>query len=255
MQYPSEFVAPSQIVAPHPQLPIYADGLLCQLNPSQCQQVLRSTKSMKKHWHINHHGWSAGKKRGRPSRIKAKGLQARMEQGYTRVYCQRLFGSRHGSQYFQVHAPSEGPAGGPEPVPVDSDAAWAQVGKQMAKAWENIEERAQNTIQDGARDERPDLLACIEEPIADADPRKGEEAEPAEAAIWAAFEGLARFSQASVIDRIGVFVWLEAIRTEKHQTRFLTCLTQRAWQEMVTSWHDTEHQDPSLCFGKRSECY
>jgi uncharacterized C2H2 Zn-finger protein len=134
MQYPSEFVAPSRIVAPHPQLPIYADGLLCQLNPSQCQQVLRSTKSMKKHWHINHHGWSAGKKRGRPSRIKAKGLQARMEQGYTRVYCQRLFGSRHGSQYFQVHAPSEGRAGGPEPVPVDSDAAWAQVGAQMAQA-------------------------------------------------------------------------------------------------------------------------
>jgi hypothetical protein len=34
MQYPSEFVAPSQVVAPHPQLPVYTDGLLCQLNPS-----------------------------------------------------------------------------------------------------------------------------------------------------------------------------------------------------------------------------
>src|SRR5215211_2548663 len=204
IQYPSEFVAPSQIVAPHTQLPVYADGLLCQLNPSQCQRVLRSAKSMKKHWHNDHQGWSAGKKRGRPSRIKEKGLQARMEQGYTRVYCQRLFGSRHGSQYFQVHAPSEGPAGGPEPIPVDSEAAWAQVGEQMARAWENIEKRAQNTIQDGERDEvnpwlertqwlpylvgmeRPDLLACVEEPVADADPRKGEEAEPVEAAIWAA---------------------------------------------------------------------
>jgi hypothetical protein len=29
-------------------------------------------------------------------------------------------------------------------------------------------------------------------------------------------DGLVRFSQASVIDRIGVFVRLEAIRTEKH---------------------------------------
>ena len=76
-----------------------------------------------------------------------------MEQGYTRVYCQRLFASRHGSQYFQVYAPSEGPAGGPEPVPVDGDTAWARVGKQMAKAWESIEKRAQNTIQDGERDE------------------------------------------------------------------------------------------------------
>jgi flagellar biosynthesis GTPase FlhF len=34
--------------------------------------------------------------------------------------------------------------------------------------------------------------------------------------MWAAMEGLARFSQASV----GAFVRLEAIRTEKHQTRF-----------------------------------
>ncbi|RYO48247.1 hypothetical protein AA0116_g12773 [Alternaria tenuissima] len=68
--------------------------------------------------------------------------------------------------------------------------------------------------------ERPDLLACVKEPVADADPRKDEAAEPVEAAIWAAMDGLARFSQASVMDRIGVFVRLEAIRTEKHQTRF-----------------------------------
>ena len=36
IQYPSEFVAPSDIVAPHPQLPVFTDGLLCQLEPSQC---------------------------------------------------------------------------------------------------------------------------------------------------------------------------------------------------------------------------
>jgi hypothetical protein len=60
--------------------------------------------------------------------------------------------------------------------------------------------------------ERPDLLACIEEP--NSDPKKDEE--PVEAAIWEAMDGLARFSQDSVIDRIGVFVRLEAIRTEKH---------------------------------------
>jgi hypothetical protein len=64
--------------------------------------------------------------------------------------------------------------------------------------------------------ERSSLLACIEEPITDPDSRKDEEAEPVEAAIWVAMDGLARFSQASVINRIGVFVWLEAIRTEKH---------------------------------------
>jgi hypothetical protein len=77
-------------------------------------------------------------------------LQARIDQGYTRVYCQRLFGSRHGSQYFQVHGPGDD---SPNVVPGNGEAAWARVGKQMARAWESIERRAQNTIQDGERDE------------------------------------------------------------------------------------------------------
>jgi hypothetical protein len=42
--------------------------------------------------------------------------------------------------------------------------------------------------------ERPDLLACVEELVSDADPRKDEEAKPVEAAIWAAMDGLVRFS-------------------------------------------------------------
>jgi hypothetical protein len=77
-------------------------------------------------------------------------LQARMDQGYTRVHCQRLFGSRHGSQYFQVHGSGDD---NPNVVPVDGEAAWAQVGEQIARAWEGIKKRAQNTIQDGERDE------------------------------------------------------------------------------------------------------
>jgi hypothetical protein len=123
-------------------------------------------------------------------------------------------------------------------VPVDSEAAWARVGEQIARAWENVEKRVQNTIQDSKRDkvnpwleqtqwlpylvgmERPNLLACVKEPVTEPNPRKKEEAEPVEAAIWAAIGGLAQFSQASVMDQIGVFVQLEAIRTEKHQTQF-----------------------------------
>jgi hypothetical protein len=41
-----------------------------------------------------------------------------------------------------------------------------------------------------------------------------------EPAIWEAMDKLTRFSQASVIERVGVFVRLEASRTVKHQTRF-----------------------------------
>ena len=136
-------------------------------------------------------------------------MQAQIKQGYTNVHCQRLFGSRHGSQYFEVHQPDND---GPDVVPVDGDAAWAQVGEQMAKAWANVETRAQNTIQTGEKDEvnpwvertqwlpylvgleRPELMACVEEPVAEPDPRQEQQAEPIEAAMWAAIDGLARFS-------------------------------------------------------------
>jgi hypothetical protein len=86
-------------------------------------------------------------------------------------------------------------------VPVDGGAAWARVGEQMARAWENIEKRAYKTIKEGERDEvnpwveqtqwlpylvgleRSDLLACIKEPVAEPDPRSDDEAEPIKAAI------------------------------------------------------------------------
>ena len=99
----------------------------------------------------------------------------------------------------------------------------------MAKAWANVETQAVNTIQAGERDEvnpwvertqwlpylvgmeRPELMACVEEPVSEPDPRLEQQAKPVEAAIWAAMDGLARFSQASVIHRVGVFVRLEAV--------------------------------------------
>jgi hypothetical protein len=83
-----------------------------------------------------------------------------------------------GSQYFQVHQPDDD---SPDVVPVGGDAAWAQVGEQMAKAWANVKTLAQNTIQTGEKDEvnpwvertqwlpylvgieRPELMACVEE--------------------------------------------------------------------------------------------
>jgi hypothetical protein len=68
--------------------------------------------------------------------------------------------------------------------------------------------------------DRPALLACIEQPVANPDPEKKGEAEPVEVAIWTAMDGLARFSQSLVIHRIGIFLRLKAIRTEKHQIRF-----------------------------------
>lgn len=233
IRYPGELTVPSYVNQPIHQLPLHQDGWKCQLDPGRCFYVCRGLKCIKEHWR-KVHDWSTAEKRGGSGVEKGRRTQRRIEEGARAVACQRFFSSRHGSQYFEVRQPVEGQRGQPEPVPVDSEAAWAEVGKGMAEAWANVERRAIVTIQDGEKDEinpwlqrtgwlpclvgmeRPDLLACVEEP--NADPKKDEE--PVEAAIWEAMDGLARFSQASIIDRTGVFVRMEAIRTEKHQTRY-----------------------------------
>ena len=42
--------------------------------------------------------------------------------------------------------------------------------------------------------ERPELMACIKEPIAEPDAKQEQQTKPVEAAMWAAIEGLAQFS-------------------------------------------------------------
>ncbi|KAI1663273.1 DUF3505 containing protein [Pyrenophora tritici-repentis] len=208
-----ELEVPSQVIQPVRALPVYADGLICRIEPDRCRQIFRSAEAMRKHWQKTHH-WSPAAREGRPSRVEQRKIQECIRNGCKTVHCQRLLVQGQGSQYFQVHEPDDN---NPNVVPIDSEAAWARVGEQMAKAWQDIERRAQTTIQEGERDEvnpwlertqwlpylvgmeRPDLLACIEEPVAEPDARQKQQAEPVEAAIWAAMDGLARFSQASII--------------------------------------------------------
>jgi hypothetical protein len=42
--------------------------------------------------------------------------------------------------------------------------------------------------------ERPELMACVEEPVAEPDLRQEQQAEPVEAAMWAAMHRLAQLS-------------------------------------------------------------
>jgi hypothetical protein len=39
--------------------------------------------------------------------------------------------------------------------------------------------------------ERPELIACVEEPVVEPDPRQEQQAEPVKAAMWAAIDRLA----------------------------------------------------------------
>lgn len=53
----------------------------------------------------------------------------------------------------EVHPTTQGQQDTPRVVPVDAETARAQMGAQMAKAWEMIGKRAKDTIQDSERDE------------------------------------------------------------------------------------------------------
>ena len=134
------------------------------------------------------------------------------------------------------------------------EALWNQVRGKAIKCWAEVEKKSQEMIQEVRTNEanpwleragwskylkelnRPELLASIREPI-DGDPdaeasirepnsnpsaeeEEEEEKEPVEAVIWKAMGDVAETSQASTVDRIGVFVRMEAIRTEQHQTRY-----------------------------------
>ncbi|OAL42729.1 hypothetical protein IQ07DRAFT_616828 [Pyrenochaeta sp. DS3sAY3a] len=187
--------------------------------------------------------WSAGKKRGRPSRIREKDVQAEVDEGCKPVHCQRLFGSRHGSQYFEVHHVQDH---SPQPVPTEGEAAWARVGEEMAEAWAHLDRTGWLPYLIDVK--RPDLLASIEEPNVDPD----KDDEPVEAAIWNAMDGLARVSQASVVKRTGIFVRMEAIRTKMHQTRYTplqaymdnTSIKERSrpWKQMLMFFARTQRE-------------
>jgi hypothetical protein len=213
IEYASELQAPSQVIPLISQLPVYRDGLLCQLDAACCCKVLRSAKAMKKHWQ-GAHNWSVASKGGRPSQVAQKDIQLRIDKGRRRVHCQRMFIQGPGLQYFEVQLPNND---NESAVPVDSNAAWARVGADMAKVWERVEKRAASTIQAGERNEvnpwvertqwlpylvgmeRADLMACIKEPVAEPDLRSDNEAEPVEAAIWRAMDVLSQGPKWTVI--------------------------------------------------------
>ncbi|KAK3077427.1 hypothetical protein LTS18_010292, partial [Coniosporium uncinatum] len=201
------------------------------------------------------HQWSVEKKAGGSGSRRAERIQQRIAEAAVPVECQQFFKICHGRQYFAIRPTSGDQSDRPEPVPTDKGARWAEIQAKVEKRLAEMRQKAQDTIREGEKNEvnpwlertswqdylknleRPDLLACIEEPIVDEGQSAqnmvnqgqnmasdGEDAAVGwgaiEVEIWKAMGGMIRFSQESVTERVGVFVRLEAIRTEKHQTRF-----------------------------------
>ncbi|GME40029.1 uncharacterized protein LTHEOB_12917 [Neofusicoccum parvum] len=201
--FSSELEVLARVQQPVAELPLFKDGLLCRKDTGSCQYVCRNEKMMKEHWYTEH-GWSIGGGKGRQSRMVEEGLNKRFQEAVKQVHCQRFFPTFHGSQYFE----------------------------------EELEKRARATIEDGEKDEvspwldrtqwlpylarldRDDLLASVEEPNTTNNPDRPEEEEPAAAAIWKAMDEVTRIGQQAVTQRVGIFIRMELMRTEKHQNRY-----------------------------------
>jgi hypothetical protein len=107
IQYASELEVPSQAIKPIHLLPVYADGLMCQIDAGSCCQIFRSRHAIKNHWRQGH-SWSAAGKGGRPSQTEQKKIQDYIRKSCKTVYCQRVFVQGQGSQYFEVQPPNPG---------------------------------------------------------------------------------------------------------------------------------------------------
>jgi hypothetical protein len=153
IEYASEVQAPSQVIPPMSQLPVYSDGLLCRLDAARCCKLLRSIEAMRKHWR-EVHSWSVASKGGRPSQVAQKDIQLRVGEGCWRVHCQRLFVQGPGSQYFEVQPPSKD-GEDPSTVAMDGEAAWAHVGEEMARVGQRREAGARHDPGGQARQGEP----------------------------------------------------------------------------------------------------
>jgi superfamily II DNA helicase RecQ len=217
---------PDYLPAPVPELALH-DGLLCTVEPDICQGVFRSKKRLQIHLQQQHGGWTAtGLSHGRPlTKHEKQEADQRFEKAHAKIHCQRFFGSRHGSHFIRIVHPGVEEDTGPKDL-------WESLQERAHKAYEEKIQQSKEIIEEGEEDDvnpwlsrtkwhkylkklKPeDMMAAVAPPSQDP-----EEPEPYETVIWKAMTDVAQISQMTV-SKAGVFVRMEAVRSEKHQTRY-----------------------------------
>ena len=288
-RYPSEFCTPERVDEAVDGLPVYNDGIKCELDRGGCRYVCRSIAVIKEHWR-KVHGFSAGQKRGGSGMLKKDNIEHQMSKHCRRVRCQRFFVQKDHSHYFEVRCIEE--TGRPSVSRDDEEQTWSQAWERASQHYDKV--RADDVIRSGEVDEvnpwlrrtgwvpylegysSRDVLRCIQEPIVDEDTTDGEEGsddsddsnndEKVAAAIWRAMEQVARISQ-DTVSRSGVMLRFESIRTEVHQNvhrplepyqdRDDIARQGRYWQQVVTFFVRTrqahEWQGPRYRFNRRQD--
>jgi RecQ family ATP-dependent DNA helicase len=222
------FQVPQSIEQAIPQLPLFTDGLLCEVDTDGCHYVCRKLESMLQHCRLKH-GWTRFAHRGQPNKVHAR--RVKMMPWRQNIHCQQFFaGGRH-SGFFEVRQPRlQESSQQPHSQSESNFDAFSQFIERGEQRLAEARRALSGTIGDGEADEinqwlertrwtiklrkleRADLMACIAEP-------DGTE-EPIHTAIWGAMEELIKIAQDTVKLKAGIFLRMEAIRAEKNQRRY-----------------------------------
>jgi RecQ family ATP-dependent DNA helicase len=249
LQDASELEIPQSNVEAIPQLPVFLDGILCEINPNQCHYICRNKTKMRNHC-SQAHGWTRFRQTGRPTSSRAA-EKASQPLPWRVVHCQRFFISREGSVFFEVRSRNEDEQGS-SAMTVQSSSrneTFQQAVNRAIGLNAQIKKAMSTTIRRGEADEispwlkrtqwteylegfeRPDLLKCVDKP--------DHETELVNMIIWNTMDRLMRVAQNTVKTKAGHFVRMEVIRTEKHQTRYHPLQpyqTERQMAQYVRPW-------------------
>ena len=232
-------------VKPFDALRMYTDGKICQVQPESCRYIGRSLQTMKNHFARTHPGVQRDRG-GRPSH--GSRLSSRTNSGvphWTTTACQRFFVQGPGSKYFAVEA-DEATATAVVPVTATRIEQAEQV---MIQAMERVKDQRRRLIAEAPFNEpslwlkrvgwvkrlegldRDELVSSVREPEPDT--------ELIATLIWRAMDEMIRECQQTVIDYAGIFIRMEAIRTESKQTNYhplQAYMNERAIRDYSRPW-------------------
>ena len=198
-----------------PELPVYDDGLLCEVNVPRCQYICRRIHNMKAHCRRSH-GRTEFSRKGRPPKSHH---DLPSEYCWREVSCQRLFVSGPGSTFFEVRSRT----GNDRPTLPADDDFWknlhhcrVEVKATSSRAIRETEIHETTPWLDRTNwpthlrgHDRPTLMASIEPPNLQ-DPS-------CESIIWNAIRELLTICEKTATKGVGTFVRQELVNT-RHDT-------------------------------------
>lgn len=220
---PHNFQMPLTVDVIIPGLPIY-QGFKCS-HSSECHYACATQKGIQDHSR-QQHNYNRHQHRGQPSKAKKAKLAVDNADNHPwrPIVCQRFKTSGVGSSYFEVLNPS--------PVePVTSNLAWQQKMQELQAVTLAVKAQEKQIIDEGTKNEvnpwlertqwllylqgfdRQRLLASTAEP--------DKAIEPTASLLWNAMDQLVNIGEKVVSTQAGVFIRLEAVRTQLQQANYV----------------------------------